>query len=538
VRPALGAAVLWPVLVLAACQEPPRPAPSPSSEPSLGPLDALARRFGRLRRRMRARGYGHATRLRRTFVLEGQAVVLPVDLPTGRCTTWLALAGGGLRDLRASIYDGDGFELASDDVRGEGALLHVCPAQEEPPTAPHYLELRAFEGSGAVVVGAFESEPGAGEGFDALFDGVVAPPVPFREVEEALLEVREGLRERGLVVEGEPFFQRVAEGQELRRALELSAGRCYVVVARGGEGVEDLDLYLYDPRGAEVARDLGADARPRVEYCPPSDQQATVEVRAFQGSGAVGVMVLSGAPEEPAPPPAEEVADAEPLAVLGAQLEDFARGGFGPPVTIVQDAPLDPGETRTHEVLVGPGCALVVGAGGGELDLDLYLVDPDGHVADRDTRVQHTAQVVACAATPAIYRVTVKAYGRGRYALARLPAVSLTDVAEARLAAVATFDEAAPAARERLRLDEGEDARFALQAGRCIRAAAAGSASVEDVDLLLRDAAGEAVASDTGPAPWATVTYCAPEDTPPRPLSLETRLYRGSGEVLLQWRVD
>ncbi len=490
---------------------------------------------------MRARGYGHATRLQRTFLLEGQAVAFPVDLPTGRCTTWLALAGGGLRDLRASIYDGDGYELAADDVRGEGVLLHVCPAAEDAESAPHYLELHALQGSGAVVLGAFESEVGVGAGFEELFDGVVAPPVPFREVEQSLVEVREGLRERGLVVEGEPFFQRVAEGQGLRRPLSLEADRCYVVVARGGEGVEDLDLYLYDRRGAEVARDLGADARPRIEYCPRVAQQATLEVRAFQGGGAVGVMVLSGAPHEPSPPPAEQVADAEPLALLGGQLELLVDRGFGAPLTIVQDAPLNPGETRTHEVVVGPGCALVVGAGGGgEVDLDLYLVDPNGHLADRDTRVQHTARVVACADAPAIYRVTVKAYGRGRYALARLPAVRMTDVAQVRLAAAAArkWGEASDVRTERLVLDEGEHARFALPAGRCVVAAVGGSASVEDADLVLRDGTNEPLASDTGPAPWATITWCADGDVQATGLALEASLYRGSGEVLLQWRVE
>lgn len=536
--PRLGAAALATLLV-AGCGEPPPPAPL--AEPSLGPLDALARRFGRLRRRMRERGYGHATRLERTFLLDGQGVAFPVDLPTGRCTTWLALAGGGLRDLRGSIYDGEGYEIAADDVRGEGALLHVCPAPEEArPSAPHYVELRSLEGSGAVVLGAFESEPGAGAGFEQLFDGVVAPPVPFREVEDALVEVREGLRERGLVVEGEPFFRRVAEGQGLRRPLSLAADRCYVVVARGGDGLEDLDLYLYDRRGAEVARDLGADARPRIEYCPQVAQQATLELRAFQGAGAVGVMVLSGAPQEPTPPPTEEVADAEPLALLGGQLEEFVARGFGPPLTIVQDAALNPGETRTHEVGVGPGCALVVGAGGGgEVDLDLYLVDPDGALADRDTRVQHTARVVACADAPAVYRVTVKAYGRGRYALARLPATSLTDVAEVRLAAAAPreLSEAPDAHTARRTLDEGERAGVVLPPGRCAEAAVGGSASVADVDLVLRDEAGEPVASDTGPAPWATVAYCAEEDAPASGLTLETSLYRGSGEVLLRWRV-
>ncbi|MEM9074531.1 MAG: hypothetical protein AAGE52_38910 [Myxococcota bacterium] len=518
------------------CGEPAAP-PVEESPSSIGPMDALARRFGRLRRRMRDRGYGNAQRLQRRFVLEGQGIALPLDLPAGECTTWLALAGGGLRDLRASLYDGDGYETASDDVRGEGALLHVCPPASEtnpaPSTAPYYLELRALEGSGAVVLGAFSSPVGEGDGFDELFAGVVAPPVPFREVEDALVEVRDALRERGLVALGEPIFRRLAEGQGMRRPLELAGGRCYVVVARGGEGVEDVDLYLHDARGGEVARDLGPDAHPRLEHCPDQAHAATLEARAFQGSGAVGVIVLSGEPREHEPPPPERVEGAEPLAILGTRLEELEAKGAGTPIYLVQDASLSPGETRTHEVLLGPGCAYVVGAGGpGELDLDLYLVDAEGRSVDRDARVQRTARVGVCPPEPALYRVTVKAYGRGRYALARAPVPVARDVAELRLFGVRN-PEPVEMQSSRLRLTEGQRTQLPMPPARCFEAIAGGMDAVADVDLRLRDEQGELLASDTGPAPWARVEHCADGNVR---ASVEVLLYRGQGEVEVQWR--
>lgn len=518
------------LVTLLGCGEP--PGPPPRAEQSLGPMDALAQRFGRLRRRMYNRGYGRAQQMQRTFALEGEGVGIPVDLENGRCTTWIALAGGGLRDLRARLYDGDGRELAVDEARGEGALLHVCPPPLPAITSPHYLELRASEGSGAIVLGAFVSNIGIGEGFEELFDGVVSPPVPFLDVEEALADVRQAMRERGMDVEGEPEFRRMAEGQGFRRAIRLESDRCYVVAALGGEGMEDLDLFLYDASGAEVARDLGPGSNARLEHCPQEVGSGTLEVRAFEGSGAAGVIVFSGPEAAPSVPELDVVEQAAPLAVLGGEIDALVARGLVDPLYLVQDGSLGPGETRTHEVVLGPGCGLLVGAGGpGELDLDLYLVDSEGRAVDVDTRVQRTARVGACPTEQRAYRVTVKAYGRGRYALARARAPEANDLAELRAATARAVDVESPS-RRRMSLEEGERARLDVMG--CIEAVVGGDDGVEDVDLQLVGPDGELLASDTGPAPWASIRHC-PEEGVPVSAALEVVVYRGRGEVLVEW---
>lgn len=518
------------LVLLFGCGDP-QPTSPPRVEQSLGPMDALARRFGRLRRRMYNRGYGRAQQMQRTFALELEGVGIPVDLENGRCTTWIALAGGGLRDLRGRLYDGDGRELAVDEARGEGALLHVCPPPASAITSPHYLELRASEGSGAIVLGAFVSNLGAGDGFEELFDGVVSPPVPFLDVEEALAEVRQAMRERGMDVEGDAEFRRMAEGQGFRRAIDLETDRCYVVAALGGEGIDDVDLFLYDASGAEVARDLGPGSRSRLEHCPQEAGRGTVEVRAFEGSGAAGVIVFSGAEAARSVPELDVVEETAPLAVLGGEIDALVARGLVDPLYLVQDGSLGAGETRTHEVVLGPGCGLLVGAGGpGELDLDLYLVDSEGRAVDVDTRVQRTARVGACPTEQRSYRVTVKAYGRGRYALARARAPLAHDLAELRVATARAVDAASPIQR-RLTLEEGERARIEVPA--CVVAVAGGEEGVEDVDLQLVGPDGELLASDTGPASWASIRHC-PEDGEVS-VALEVVVYRGHGEVLVEW---
>lgn len=515
--------------------------------PGPGPLDSLTRQLGRLRARMRDRGYTREVALSRLFALEGEGLAVPIDLRTRGCTTFAALGGGGMRELRMTLYDREGDEVAVDAVPGEGGLVHVCPQERRTPTAPYYLVFEAIEGSGAIVLGAFESSAGQGGGFEGLFDGILAPRVPFREVEEHLARSRTALRSRGLLPVGEPALDVVAEGEVLRRSFALETGRCYAAVARGGAGVADADLFLFDPAGAEVARDLANDAEARIEHCPEVSGQFTFEARVFAGAGALGLMMLHGpgrdapgaiAGAEPAeqPPP---VGEEQPVVALTSVVGGLRDRGYGAPLFLVRDGTIAPGETRTQDVLVGPGCGIVVGAAGPSgVDLDLYLTDESGRAIDRDTGVQPTARVIACPLQVGVLRVTVKAYGReGSYALATLRAPEGIRSVQALRLEEATASLRArgyhPAGDVEAALDEGETFERAVDArrGRCVAFAIAGDEHVEDVDLFLRDASGALVASESGPAPYAAVSRCSSED---ETLRFGVTMYRGSGSVLVR----
>jgi hypothetical protein len=537
----------------AACgpgESPPQSERPGAASPSTGPLDALSRRFGRVRSALRSRGYQEVRGLPRGFAVEGSGVAVALDFPTGRCSTVAALGGGGLRELRLTLYDGNGDEVAVDGVEGEGGLVHVCPHGPH-LTAPHHLVLEAREGSGAIVSAVFDSAPEEGEGFEGVFDGVLAPSVPFRDVEERLAQVRSVLRERGLVPLGDPMLEVVAEGEVLRAPMELEAGRCYVVVARGGEGLEDVDLFLYDPAGAEVARNLESDAEPSLEHCPEQTGRHLFEVRAFEGAGAVGLMVATGSLRDEDDPAADGGVEPDP----GQAAEDEREGSTGSvalsvtaalrsrdyePVLVLREITLMPGEVRSHELLIGPGCHVVVGAATHPgMDLDLYLTDAQGVPVDQDARVEAAARVSACPPEPTLLQVKVKAYGReAPYVLTVMRAPPHVEtVRDLRL------DEADATLRSRgyerrrdtvVTLARGEPFTQSLKlaAGRCLAVAAAGDRSVHDLDLFLRAPDGRLVASESGPAPWGAVSRCASED---ETLELEVLMYRGGGEVRLVW---
>ncbi|HJL17272.1 MAG TPA: hypothetical protein RMH99_16515 [Sandaracinaceae bacterium LLY-WYZ-13_1] len=539
-------------LTLVTCGSPEGPADRPVSRlpAEAGPLDALNRRHARLRQRMAQRGYGEEAGLTRSFVLEEHGVAHPLDLAVGKCSTFLALGGGSIRDLRLALYDGEGEEAATDSVEGEGGLVHVCP-QGEVGYRPHHLVLRTREGAGAVMVAHFRSEPGAGDGFDGLFEGVLAPRVPFRDVEEHLARSRSALRARGLRPVDEPLLERVTEGSVVRLPVVLEEGRCYAAIGRSGEGLDDIDLFLFDAAGVEVARDLAGDAEPSIEHCPEETGRHTVELRAFEGAGAVGVLVFSGAAEEETEGDEGAVEATleeghagetphDPALALGVLAAPLQNRGFSAPVFVSRDAAIVPGEVRTHDVVIGPGCALVAGTASHEgMDLDLYLAEESGREVDRDTAVQSTARVRACRSEPTVLRVAVKGYGRdGAYALAVLRAPDAVRTMQALRLEEATAPYRMRAYRERITIDTelepGGSVRrsLPLEAGRCMAIAAAGDDGVEDVDLFLRDRrVDELVASDSNPAPHAAVSRCAEEA---ELLDLEVTVDQGRGTVAIR----
>jgi hypothetical protein len=486
---------------------------------------------------MRRRGYGAHVGLGRELVAEEHGVAIPLDLPVGACSTFLALGGGAIRELDVSLFDDAGALIAADSTPGEGGLVHVCP-QGAGAHRPFHLVLSARRGTGAVLVGHFRSALGAGEGFEGIFDDVLAPRVPFEQIEEHFAQARGALRARGFQPSGEPTLRRVGEGGTLRVPVTLQAERCYVVVGRS-DGVRDIDLFLFDTSGAEVARDLAADAEPTLEHCPAAAGRYTVELRAFEGAGAVGVLLFEGPGMAPAEPGVETIAESrasEPSLVVEMLTAPLRRQGFPQPIFVVTSEPILPGEVRTHDVVVGPGCALLVGAASREgIDLDLFLVDGSGREVDRDTAVHSTAKVRACRSTAGLMRVAVRSYGGdGRYALAMLRAPdAVSSLRELRLEeATSIYSARGYAGFTTLNATLGRGERFeqnlAVPAGRCVAVVAAGDDGVEDLDLFMRDAERMLLTSDSAPAPYAAVARCSDQD---EDLSLEMLMFRGAGSV-------
>jgi hypothetical protein len=555
-----GALAAIGVLVALATPSCSSPAPPPRDAAALaslpndpGPLDALTRRYARLRQRLEERGEALASGPARWFVLDGEGAATPLDLPTDRCSTFVALGSSGLRELHLTLYDGEGREVAVDAIPGEGALVHVCPDASAGSHAPHHLVATSESGAGALLVAGFTTGDTTRPNFDRLFDGLLAPQLARDVVAARLAQAGEPLLARGLTPLGEASFHVLAEGGVARRTESLTPDTCYTVVASATTDLTDVDLFAYDSQGVEIARDLGHDAAPALRLCPLEAGPHTFEARAFAGAGGLGLEVFAGpvraAALDAASRPGEEVAeprtppdereDLTPMAALEPVLAGLAARGYGRALPVEASGLLAPGDERAHVLPAPAGCVVVLAAGSGRgADLDLAVIDARGEILAEDTSLQTVARAAFCHSSAREVRASLKAFGRaGHYALAMVPAPRAVRTARA-----LRLDEAraslmgrgyrSVSTREQVLVEGARHVvDFPVRAGTCAALAVAGDPGLSDVDLFLHDATSKLLARDSGPAPFASISRCAEAD---ETLRVEVLAYRGNGGVAIE----
>ena len=88
-----------------------------------------------------------------------------------------------------------------------------------------------------------------------------------------------------MIRDGEALRGEADEGGARDYSHAMHPGWCYKVVGLGGEGIEDLDLRVYDPNQVLIQRDTTRDAQPYL------GQMGRIEVRVVMGSGPFAVQV-------------------------------------------------------------------------------------------------------------------------------------------------------------------------------------------------------------------------------------------------------
>jgi hypothetical protein len=124
----------------------------------------------------------------------------------------------------------------------------------------------------------------------ALEDAIAhSAPLP-RIVELAAKRYAAGFVGDGALIQGSAL-----EGARSDHLTVLRAGHCYRIVAVGGAGVEDLDLFLYDPEGVQMQQDPAQDRFPvlglQAEICPPRGGAYRLQVHMYKGAGPFAARV-------------------------------------------------------------------------------------------------------------------------------------------------------------------------------------------------------------------------------------------------------
>ncbi|HYP87892.1 MAG TPA: hypothetical protein VEQ59_07055, partial [Polyangiaceae bacterium] len=78
-------------------------------------------------------------------------------------------------------------------------------------------------------------------------------------------------------------------GDRVTTLLEAPTSECVVVIARGSESVEDLDLLAYGEDGTPLGNDEASDREPSLLICPPHPGRILLAARVAQGHGIVAI---------------------------------------------------------------------------------------------------------------------------------------------------------------------------------------------------------------------------------------------------------
>lgn len=221
---------------------------------------------------MRARGYEGYGESSRGQLSEGERRDFAISLEGGKCYAVLAVGDNGVRDLDLILMDANDRELDRDVETDARPVVRVCPRE----SGDFKMRVQMYRGAGNFIYAAYRWPRGTRGPFG--LSGLIY--VRLAEVTQ-LLSV-EGYTPDPDYSPGRGSLRR--EGQSRSHELNLEQGRCYSILAVGGEGVNDLDAALM--RGnTQLAADGTRNAFPSVRHCAEQTGRVTLQVRATSGSG-------------------------------------------------------------------------------------------------------------------------------------------------------------------------------------------------------------------------------------------------------------
>lgn len=197
-------------------------------------------------------------------------------------------------------------------------------------------------------------------------------------------------------------------GDRVATLVDLPESSCAIVIARGTDTIEDLDLMAYGEDGAVLGMDEGADKTPALLICPPHPKRVYLSARIAAGHGlvAVGIERMPLKDSEAAakqynakhrgdeaearlaawPGLAERIAEHRQR--LGGKWSDLRR------VAVPLDARL---ATRLSASVEANRCLHALVLGGDDVaHIELSVSDDEGHILGRAASLGRDRSLVVC----------------------------------------------------------------------------------------------------------------------------------------------
>lgn len=212
----------------------------------------------------------------------------------------------------------------------------------------------------------------------------------------------------------------LAEGDRLGAFVDPPAGECLLALARGAEGVDDIDLLSFNEEGNPLAVDEATDPSPALLLCPPHAGRVYVMARVMSGRGLVALGTQTtplsaalrvGKAVNARGRPGASGREAEAWVGLDDKMASIRRGVGGQwresrRVALPSEARA-PGQLT--EPLEAGRCLLIAATPSEETsEVDVQLLDSEGRALARATEIGRDRAVVACATTPTTIGVEVR----------------------------------------------------------------------------------------------------------------------------------
>jgi hypothetical protein len=213
-----------------------------------------------------------------------------LNLRSDRCYVFVTLAGPGVTDADATILTDDHEEIAHGESKERDSLVRFCPPNVDDFT----LRARILAGRGAIFVTGFQ-KPVEGRAVTAApatseVKGVIAETSTVSATLDETYALRSSdLAARGYARLGSPVRGEIGQGSEGRYPFTLEAGKCYAVLAVGGEGVASMRLQAEDADGGLLDRDVDGGRTAIVRFCPETAGSKSMVVSMTHGGGPVMV---------------------------------------------------------------------------------------------------------------------------------------------------------------------------------------------------------------------------------------------------------
>jgi hypothetical protein len=331
-------------------------------------------------------------------------------------------------------------------------------------------------------------------------------------------------------------------GDRVVSVLEVPKQDCAVVIARGSETIEDLDLLAYGEDGTPLGSDEAPDREPSVLICPPHPGRVVLAARIAQGHGIVAIgservapadaeraaqryAVKPRDPNDPAQLKAWPGLDALILrerARVGGKFQDLRRVALA----------LDPGVATTLPASIEAGrCVHALFIPSDDVShLDVAALDDQGRVLGRAVGSGRQRAVVVCSPVATEIAFEVRPHsGRGLAVAALSRSIEGTESAiegevlrrdvypgrnlaselaalEQRLKRLGYAAPALTATRAELQVGQRLGVPLSLRTG-CTRIDVVGASPLRGVDARLWSEGGALFASGSGGAS-ATLFGC------------------------------